>query len=70
MIDNNKKPAVPPQEKIEELSDAQLSQVNGGIAIPTLPCNEKLIGLKLGQSMKKPSCFTKSDDRLPSNNGF
>lgn len=65
MMDDKKKPVVPPQEMIEELSDAQLSQVNGGITIPTIPGNEKLGGLKLGQALKPNSSFTKSDDRLP-----
>lgn len=70
MMDETKKPAVPPQEKIEELNDAQLGQVNGGIEMPTNPCNGMTPGLKLGQALKKSSSFTKSDDRLPSNNGF
>lgn len=68
-----KKPVLPPQEKIEEINDSQLSQVNGGITIPTIPDvtiptnsgNEKLGGLKLGQALKKNTTFTKSDDRLP-----
>ena len=70
MTDAKKNPAVPHQEKIEELSDAQLSQVSGGLEIPTLPRSGNPIGLKLGQAVEKPSCFTKSDDRLPSKNGF
>jgi len=65
MIDEKKKPTVPLREKIEELSDAQLSQVNGGLTIPLIPGNEKTGGLNLGQALKRPSCFTKSDDRLP-----
>ena len=64
-MDEQKKPVVPPQEKIEELSDAQLSQVNGGLSIPTIPGSEKSSGLKLGQALKKNTSFTKSDDRLP-----
>jgi len=64
-MDNKKKPVVPMRQEIEELSDAQLDQVNGGITIPTVLCNEKPGGLKLGQAVKPPSCFTKSDDRLP-----
>ncbi len=51
-----------------ELDDEQLDQVSGGIDISTL--NGKPTGLKLGQALEKPSCFTKSDDRYPSNNGF
>ena len=65
-MDEKKKSAFPPQEKIEELSDAQLSQVNGGIEAPVIPQNQNPTGLKLGQAVKKPSCFTKSDDRSPS----
>ena len=60
-----KKPGGMPQKKIEELSDAQLSQINGGLAIPIFPENKKPGGLKFGQAVELPSCFTKSDDRLP-----
>lgn len=67
-MDEKKKLASPPQEKFEELSDTQLSQANGGIEIQKLPRNEKPTGLKLGQAVKKPSVFTKSDDQLPSGN--
>jgi len=70
MMDDKQKSIVPPQEKIEELSDAQLSQANGGLMGPTIPCNEKPGGLKLGQAVKKPTCFGKSGDRLPSDKGF
>jgi len=60
-----KKSDVPLPEQIEELSDAQLSQINGGLAIPIFPENKKPGGLKFGQAVELPSCFTKSDDRLP-----
>ena len=68
-MDNKKKP-VPMQEEIEELSDTQLSQVSGGLEIPILSGNGKSVGLKFGQALDKPSCFAKSEDDLPSSNGF
>lgn len=69
MMDDKKKPAVPQQENVEELSDAQLSQINGGITMPTIPSAEIPDGLKLGQALKKNTSFTKADDRPPSANG-
>ena len=63
MMDEKKYSVVPQQKEIEELSDAQLDQVNGGIEIPTLPSGEKPGGLKLGQALKKNTSFTKSDDQ-------
>jgi len=71
-MDEKKKSGIASQETIEELSDAQLSQVNGGLSIPTISGSDRLGGLKpgQGQALEKPSCFTKSGDRLPSNNGF
>ena len=62
---DEKKSVVLPQKKIEELSDAELSQVNGGMMIPMIPGSEKMGGLKWGQALKQNSSFTKSDDRLP-----
>lgn len=50
-----------------ELDDTLLDKVSGGIDAPTLPRNGNPIGLNLGQALEKPSCFSKSDDRLPSN---
>ena len=64
MMDEKIKPAVPPQGKMEELSDERLSHVSGGLEMPVLPRNA--VGLKFGQAVEQPSCFTKSDDRLPS----
>ena len=66
-MDEKKKSVVQPQEKIEELSDAQLSQVCGGFEMPILPTNA--VGLKFGQALEQPSCFTKSDDCKPENRG-
>lgn len=64
---NDKNRMIPEQqEAIEELSDAQLNQVNGGLEIPVLPTSGSLGGLKLGQALEKNTSFTKSDDRLPS----
>ena len=65
-----KKPAASLHEEIKELNDAQLSQVIGGLAVPVIPSNGKSTGLKLGQALDLPSCFTKSGDSFPSNNGF
>ena len=70
MMDTKKKSAVPSQEQVEELCDAQLSQVSGGLEIATLSGKGKPISLKFGQALAKPSCFSKSDDRFPSNNSF
>ena len=72
MMDEKKKSVVPPQEKIEELSDAQLSQVNGGLSIPTISGSDRLGGLKpgQGQALEKPTCFTKSGDKVPPQNGL
>ena len=50
-----------------ELDDELLDKVSGGINIPTLSHNGNPIGLNLGQALEKPSCFSKSDDHLPSN---
>lgn len=70
-MNEKKAPAIPQQEKATELNDAQLSQVTGGLTIPTLSGTEKPGttnpgGAKLGQALKKPTVFSKSDDRLPS----
>ena len=64
MVDAKKKPGVASEEKIDELNDAQLDEVNGGIGIPTISDNEKFGGLKLGQAVKKPSCFPNSGGRF------
>ncbi|MBR6571958.1 MAG: hypothetical protein IKK75_16045, partial [Clostridia bacterium] len=71
-MDEKKKSVVPPQEKIEELCDAQLSQVNGGLSIPTISGSDRLGGLKPGQglALEKPTCFTKSGDKVPPQNGL
>lgn len=78
-MDKQKNSVISSQEKIEELSDAQLSEVSGGfeiptitgpVSIPTIQGNGKPYGVKFGQALEKPSCFGKSDDRPPSNDGF
>jgi len=64
-MDKKNKSGIMPREKIEELNDEQLSEVNGGLTISTSSGNVKPDGLKLGQALKNNSSFTKSDDRLP-----
>ncbi len=74
-MDNKKKPIVPMQNEIEELGDEQLSEVTGGLNIPTisgnsLSGNSKPFGSKFGNALEENTSFSKSDDRLPSKNGF
>lgn len=58
---DDKKKIVAAQKKIEEVGDEQLEQVNGGLTTPTvtgdenLSGNENPFGIKLGQTMKKPT---------------
>ena len=66
-MDKKKEPLVPPQEKNEELGEAQLSQVSGGFEVRVLPRNA--VKLKFGQAVEQPSCFTKSDDFQMENKG-
>ena len=64
---NDKNRMIPEQqEAIEELNDALLNEIVGGLEIPVLPNSGSFGGLKLGQALEKNSSFTKSDDRLPS----
>ncbi|MBE5791263.1 MAG: hypothetical protein E7322_03790 [Clostridiales bacterium] len=74
-MDNKKKPVVPMQNEIEELGDEQLSQVTGGLNIPTISGNSisgnsKPFGSKFGNALEENTSFNKSNDRLPSKNGF
>lgn len=66
-MDNKKRSVALPLEKAEELSDTQLSQVNGGLEMPLIPFNWNRNGLIFEQAIEMPTCFTKSDDRLPLN---
>lgn len=70
MMNDKKKNSVLPQEMIEELSDTQLSQVNGGLQTPVITGNENpgkgsRKGPGFGSALEKPSTFTKSDDQVP-----
>jgi len=51
------------------LDDEQLDKVSGGIGVPVFPGSGKPGGINPGQALEKPSCFSKSEDRLPSGNG-
>ena len=74
-MNEKKKFDVPVQKNIQELSDEQLSQVTGGLNIPTISGNSisgnsKPFGSKFGNALEENTSFNKSNDRLPSKNGF